>query len=123
MFIFVACNRKVSKRKTIVRNNRDYLSEIIQPKDVIVRLRKTDCLTDEQARSLRRSHLTKAMNEELLGFLRKLDVNRYSTAIECLRQKSQKLVAYVLEKGGGMIELKVLSHFDQYPTSFAVVCF
>lgn len=108
-FIFVVCNRKVSKRKTIIRNNRDYLSEIIQPKDLIDRLRRTDCLTDQQTRSLRRRHPTKTMNEELLDLVRVLDAQRYSTAIECLRQKNQKLVAHVSERGGGRAH--EISHF------------
>lgn len=98
------------KMSAIIRNNRKYLLENIQPHDEFINLLlHLKCLTEEQRHLIQRQYSTRHKNVELLHIMRSVDINEQllSKFVTCLLQTNQKTVAGVVKDGGSM-ELRSL---------------
>ena len=96
-------NGKTKRTSVIIRNNRDYLLEYIQPTgELIASLLSLNCITEEQRHLIERQHLTRDKNAEILQAVRSCDDTQCSNFVRCLRQTNQKTVARIVENGGGL---------------------
>jgi len=68
---------------------------------LIDQLRLCDCLTDVQSRLLNRQTV-RNNSSDLLHVMRSCDDTRLSGCIGCFRLSGQKLVAKVIDNGGGL---------------------
>src|SRR5688572_33025325 len=86
----------------IIRNNRSYLLENIQPNDeLIASLLSLNCITEEQSHFIQRQRSTQDKNAELLYVMTSFDEKKFSNLFKCLRRTNQKTVARIMENGGG----------------------
>ena len=101
--VFLDFYGKTKKRSSIIRNNRNYLLENIQPNDeLIASLLSLNCITEEQSHFIQRLHSTQDKNAELLYVIKPFDETKFSNFAKCLRQTNQKTVARIIENGGGI---------------------
>lgn len=102
LYICIVYYSQICKRRTIVRNNRLFLTEHIQPTVNFIRQLQTfRCLTSEQAERINSLSSELDRKEELYNLIGSFDEQWYLDFIECLRRSGQNLVAGVIEKGGG----------------------
>lgn len=93
---------KVGRRDAIYRNNRHYLVQNIEMHSLMKRLKSDDILTDFEGRIIGRGK-----DNQFKAFayfenvLKRIDDERHSTFLLCLRQTNQQLVTKVIENGGG----------------------
>ena len=93
---------RTKKRSAIIRNNRSYLSETVQPSDEFINsLFYFKCITEEQRHNIQRQHLQLDKNAELLHIVGSFDDSKFSTFVKCLRQTNQTAVARIVRNGGG----------------------
>ena len=103
VFVCVEFHRQTKKRYAIIRDNRNYLLENIEPNDeLIASLLSLNCITDEQSRFIQRQRSNRETNAELLYIMKSFDQIKFSNVIKCLRQTNQKTVARIIENGGGL---------------------
>ena len=101
--VFLDFYGKTKKRSAIIRNNRNYLLENIQPDDELIdSLFSLNCITEEQSHFIQRQHSNRCKNAELLYFMRFFDETKSSNFVKCLRQNNHKTVARIIENGGGI---------------------
>ena len=94
---------KTKRRCVIIRSNRDYLLDSIQPNDeLIALLLSNNCITEEQRYFIERQHFTRDKNDHLLHVVEPLDETNFSNFVKCLRQTNQKTIARIIENGGGL---------------------
>ena len=94
---------RTKKRNAIIRNNKTYLLENIQPNDeLIASLLSLNCITEEQSHFIQRQRLNRDKNDELLFIVESFDETKISTFVKCLRENNQKTVASIIENGGGI---------------------
>jgi len=92
----------VTKRQTIIRSNRQYLVEHLEPSsNLIWRLEQVGCLTSEEANYIESLHRNSAKNDKLLTVVRTMSLEKHIAFVESLHFCGQLKVANVLEKGGG----------------------
>src|SRR6218665_2055552 len=90
-------------RHTIIRNNRKYLENNIQPTDELISsLLSLNCITNEQSHFIQSQCSTREKNYELLHVMDSCDETKFSTFVNCLRRKNQRTVAKIIENGGGI---------------------
>jgi len=95
---------RTKKRSAVIRNNRNYLLENIQPTDELIAwLLFFNCITKEKIHAIKRQRLYRDKNEELLALLRSYDYTNYSNFVRCLRRNNQLAVARILENGAGKL--------------------
>src|SRR5688572_30317910 len=103
VFVCVEFHRQTKKRYAIIRDNRNYLLENIQPNDeLIASLLSLNCITEEQSHFIQRQRLERDKNDELLYSVTPFEEEKWSHFVKCLRQTNQKTVARIIEKGGGL---------------------
>ena len=94
---------RTKKRYTIIRNNRKYLENNIQPKDELISsLLSLNCITEEQSHFIQSQRSTRDKNYKLLYIMDSCDETKFSTFVNCLRRKNQMTVAKIIENGGGI---------------------
>ena len=94
---------KTKKRHAIIRNNRNYLENNIQPNDeLLASLLSLNCITDEQSQFIQRQRSTRDKNYKLLCIMQSLGDTKFSTFDNCLRRTNQRAVAKIIENGGGL---------------------
>lgn len=94
---------KTKRRHTVIRNNRNYLLESIQPNvELIDSLVSLNCITADQSRFIQRQYSTRDKNDELLYVTRSFDEAKFLDFVRCLRQTNQKTVARFIDDGGSM---------------------
>lgn len=94
---------KTKRRHTVIRNNRNYLLESIQPNvELIDSLVSLNCITADQSRFIQRQYSTRDKNHELLYVTRSFDEAKFLDFVRCLRQTNQKTVARFIDDGGSM---------------------
>jgi len=93
---------KTKKRTTIIRNNRNYLLENIQPNvELFDSLLSLNCVKKEQIQFIQRQRSVQDKNVEILYVMETFDETEFSTFVNCLRLTNQKTVARILTNGGG----------------------
>lgn len=103
VFVCSAFYGKTKKRSSIIRNNRNYLIENIQPSnDLIASLLSVNCITQEQSHYIELQRSTRHKNDEILHFSKSFNERQFSNFINCLRHANQKTVARIIEGGGGL---------------------
>lgn len=96
-------NGKTKRRSAIIRNNRDFFLEHIQPHDeFIASLLPLNCITEEQSHFIKAQRSTRDKNDEILQIVRSFEETEFSDFVRCLRQTNQKMVARIAENGGGL---------------------
>src|SRR6218665_221217 len=101
--MFLAFYAKTRRRSAVIRNNRTYLLENIQPTDkLIASLLSLDCITKEQHHFIQRQRSKRYMNAELLYLMKSFDDTKSSNLLKCLRQSNHGTLARILENGGGL---------------------
>src|SRR6218665_982788 len=94
---------KTKKRHAIIRNNRNYLENNIQPTDeLIASLLHLNCITDEQSYFIKRHRSTREKNNALLYVMETFNGTEFSNFVNYLRRTNQRTVAKILENGGGV---------------------
>ena len=94
---------KAKKRCAIIRNNRNYLLENIQPiKQLIDSLLSLNSITEEQSHFIQRKRSARDKNDELLCVVETFDEASYLNFVNCLRETNQKTLAKIIENGGGL---------------------
>lgn len=94
---------KTKKRSAIIRNNRNYLIDNIQPNDeLIASLLSLNCLSEEQSHFIQRQRLSREKNAELLYVIKSFDEIHFANFVKCLRRTNQETVTRILENGGGL---------------------
>ena len=92
----------VSKRNTIIRNNRRYLVESMEPSDdLISKMVQLGCLTVTEADFIAGLNFKSEKNQELLNIARCMNFKKHFAFIESLHCCGQLDAARVIEKGGG----------------------
>lgn len=89
----------------IIRNNMDYFTEHIEPRQLINKLHGLGIIRDERMRHLRSMSHKAEKNYEVLNIIRAAPIEDYYRFVQCLRETDQSLVAEVAEKGGGEFNL------------------
>ena len=113
--VFLDFYGKTKKRSAIIRNNRNYLLENIQPNDeLIASLLSLNCITEEQSHFIQRQRSTQDKNAELLFVIESFDETKFSNFVKCLRQTNQKTVARIIENGGGLKNKLYISAYNQH---------
>lgn len=93
---------KTKKRSAIIRSNRSYLLETVQPNDEFIdSLFSFKCITEEQRKNIQRQHRVTDKNAELFHAVGSFDDSKFSTFVKCLRQTNQTEVARIVRNGGG----------------------
>lgn len=119
VYAFLDVYGKTKRRKAIVRNNRNYLLDNMQPKgELIASLLSLSCITEEECHFIQRQRSTRYRNERLLHIMESLDDTNFSKFFKCLRQTNQTTVTKIIENGGGLkykltIETAGLYHIYQ----------
>ena len=94
---------KTKKSSAIIRNNKNYLLQNIQPNDqLITSLLSLNCMTEEQSQFIQRQRSNRFKSNELLRIVRSFDQTKSSTFVSCLRRTNQKTAAKIIENGGGL---------------------
>ena|SRR6218665_2074716 len=94
---------KTKRRRAIIRNNRNYLLENIQPNaELIALLLSQNCITEEQSHLIQRHRSAQDKNDELLYVVEFFDETKFSNFVKCFRHINQKTVAKIIENGGGV---------------------
>lgn len=120
LFNIVGFYEQTKKRSAILRNNRNYLIENIDPSDELISsLLSLKCIAEEQSDFIQRQRSKRDKNAELLNFLRSFDQQTSSNFIKCLRRNNQKTVGRVIENGGGSRQEKLC--FKTYSTRISVM--
>lgn len=102
--VFLDFDGKTRIKSAIIKNNRSYLLENIQPNnDLLSSLLCFNCITEEQSNFIRRQRTERNKNAELLRIARSFDQNKSSHFVRCLQQTNQKTVARILDYGGGLL--------------------
>ena len=92
----------MTKRKTIIRSNWQYLVEHLEPRsNLIRRSEQVGCLTSEEANYIESLEQNTAKNHELLTVVYSMSCEKHLAFVESLHVCVQLKVAHVLEKGGG----------------------
>ena len=113
--VFLDFYGKTKKRYAIIRNNRNYLLENIQPNDeLIASLLSLNCITEEQSHFIQRQRSTQDKNAELLYVIETFDETKFSNFVKCLRKTNQKTVARIIENGGGLKNKLYISASNQH---------
>ena len=100
----------ISKRQTIIRSNRQYLVEHLEPSsNLIRRLEQDGCLTSEEANYIESLQRKTAKNHELLTVAKSMSLEKHIAFVESLHFCGQLKVANVLERGGGEDSYLLLS--------------
>src|SRR6218665_3058612 len=90
-----------NRRYAIIRNNRNYFVENIQPNnELISSLLSMKCITKEKSLFIQRHRLMRNKNDALLYAMKSFDEMKFSNFVRCLRRSNQKTVAKIIEKGG-----------------------
>src|SRR6218665_12001 len=101
--VFTDVHGKMACMHAIIRNNKKYLVDTIQPDDeLIASLLSLNCITEEQSHFIHRQSSTRDKNKELLKIMRCFDQRKFSNCIKCLRHTNQQKVARIIENGGGL---------------------
>jgi len=91
------------KISAIIRNNKKYLLENIQPNDgLISSLFSLNCIAEESSHFIRQQR-SRDKNAELLYIVKSFDETKFTTFVKCLRQTNQTEVARVVATGGGSV--------------------
>lgn len=93
--------RKVKKRSTIIKHNKDFLKYVLEPDVLFDHLQTTGCFTEDKITSLRRIGTRKDKNDELLFHLANFTSQKYLNFLQCLYVTNQLSAATVLQYGGG----------------------
>lgn len=103
VLFILALYAKTKQRRVIIRNNRDYLVDNIQPNDdFFASLLCLSCITQEQRHLIQRRSSTRYKNEKLLYVMESVDERNFSNFIKSFRHTNQKTVETIMENGGGL---------------------
>src|SRR6218665_1033043 len=102
-FCFSGFYEESKKIPAIVRNNRNYFLENIQPKDELIdSLLSLNCITEVQSQNIKRQCSKRDKNAELLSDMKSFDESTFPNFEKCLHKTNQKSVAKIFENGGGL---------------------
>lgn len=93
---------ETTKISAVIRNNRDFLLENVQPNDELLALLLSfNCVTKEKCHFIQRQCSNPNKNAEILYAVRPFDENKCTNLVKCFRQTNQRTVARIIENGGG----------------------
>lgn len=92
------------RRHAIIRYNRNYFLDNIQPNDEFIdSLLCVNCIRENQGLFIQQQRSNGDKNSERLYTLRACDQTMFSDVVKYLRQNNQKTVARIVENGGGSL--------------------
>src|SRR6218665_1729206 len=101
--VFIDFYGKDKKRSAIIRNNRNYLVDNIQPSDeLIASLLSLNCINEEQGHFIHRHSSTRVKKDELLYVMESVDEANFSNVVKCLWHTDHKAMTKIIENGGGL---------------------
>lgn len=91
----------------IIKSNRQFLQEYLEPDILIKPLISAGCLTMKQSVFIRNISNRGGRSHELLKVIRSDPCEKQRNFIDCLRSTNQQRIADLIEKGGGNMSFAV----------------